>query len=165
MRRLSAASALGRAALSAALLLAALMPSVQAGATEGIVELPVPAKMIYTGQPVTTDMLVMRRFRAASLKHVNYLAAPMDVTGKVAKSTLVPNRPIDMSQLREPWLIEASRPVRIYFRANGVVIGAEAIPLQSAHAGDIIPARNRSTGRVVSGLVLPDGTLEVVTAQ
>jgi flagella basal body P-ring formation protein FlgA len=89
----------------------------------------------------------------------------MDATGKVAKTTLVPNRPIDMSRLREPWLIEASRPVRIYFRANGVVIGGEAIPLQSAHAGDIIPARNRSTGRVVSGLVMPDGTLEVVAAQ
>ncbi len=150
--------------MGAALLGAVSMPF-PAGAAEGIVEVPVPAKMIYTGQPVTTDMLVMRRFRAASLKHFNYLATPKDAMGMVAKSTLVPNRPIDVSQLRQPWLIEASRPVRIYFRANGVVIGAEAIPLQSAHAGDIIPARNRSTGRVVSGLVLPDGTLEVVAAQ
>jgi flagellar basal body P-ring formation protein FlgA len=151
--------------LMGAACLAAIAIASPAGAAEGIVEVPVPAKMIYTGQPVTSDMLVMRRFRASSLKHFNYLAAPKDAMGMVAKSTLVPNRPIDVSQLRQPWLIEASRPVRIYFRANGVVIGAEAIPLQSAHAGDIIPARNRSTGRVVSGLVLPDGTLEVVAAQ
>jgi flagella basal body P-ring formation protein FlgA len=134
-------------------------------AAEAIIEAPVPVKMIYTGQPVTPDMLVMRRFRASALRYVNYLATPQDVAGKVAKTTLVPNRPIDQGQLRAPWLIEASRPVRMYFRSNGVVIGAEAIPLQSAHAGEIIPARNRATGRVISGLVLPDGTLEVVAAQ
>ncbi|GIL00248.1 MAG: flagella basal body P-ring formation protein FlgA [Alphaproteobacteria bacterium] len=150
-----------RDGLAAAALAAVLGGAALAGETAvpTHVDVPVPATMIYAGQPIPLAALTMRRVtsRYAAAAGIAVDAGQLD--GKLARSTLVPGRPIALSQLREPHVINASKPVTIVYRAGALVITGEVIPLSSAAAGERVRARNVDTGLVVSGIAQADGTL------
>ena len=134
----------------------------QAVAGEGEqTDIPVPRVMIYAGQTVDASKLRPRRVPVRYLQTVDVVTRARDAEGKVAKTTLVPSRPIPLSQLRAPDVIEASKPVRMIFRTGGLLIEGEAVPLQAAAAGERIRARNLHTGIVVFGTAMEDGTLLV----
>ena len=124
-------------------------------------DIPVPRVMIYAGQTVDSSKLRPRRVPFSYLRTVDVVTRASEAEGKVAKTTLVPSRPIPLSQLRAPDVIEASKPVRMIYRAGVLLIEGEAVPLQAAAAGERIRARNLHTGIVVFGTAMEDGTLLV----
>jgi flagella basal body P-ring formation protein FlgA len=132
-----------------------------AGQPAGYTVIPVPAKMIYAGQPITRSALTTRRVSNRYLAVASVIVDAGSLDGKTARSTLVPGRPIATNQVREPNVIDASKPTRIIYRSGGLVIVGEAIPLSSAAVGDHIRARNSETGVVISGIAQADGSLLV----
>lgn len=127
----------------------------------GYTEIPVPVTMIYAGQEISGAALGLRRVPNRYLATAQVVVDPDQLEGKLARSTLVPGRPIAINQVREPDVINASRPVKIIYRAGGLLITGEAIPLASASVGELIRARNVDTGVIVSGTAQADGTLLV----
>ena len=132
-----------------------------AGQVNGFSVIPVPATMIYAGQRITGSVLTTRQVPNRYLAVAAVVVDPDVLEGKMARSTLVPGRPIAINQVREPNVIDASKPTRIVFRSGGVTIVGEVVPLASAIAGERIRARNVQTGIVVSGIAQPDGSLLV----
>lgn len=127
----------------------------------GYTAIPVPATMIYAGQRITGAALTTRRVSNRYLSVAAVVVDPDNLKGKMARSTLVPGRPISLNQVREPNVIDASKPTRIIFRSGGLTIVGEVIPLASAAVGERIRARNAETGVVVSGIAQADGSLLV----
>lgn len=128
-------------------------------------EIPVPATMIYAGQAVQPSMMLLRKVPKSYLARTRVVADISLLEGKLARSTLVPGRPIPINQLREPDVIKASRPVRVLFRLNSLEIVGEAMPLSSAAAGERVRARNIDTGLIVTGTARNDGVLVVSESQ
>ncbi|MCB1463479.1 MAG: flagellar basal body P-ring formation protein FlgA [Nitratireductor sp.] len=127
----------------------------------GFSVIPVPATMIYAGQRISGSALTTRRVPNRYLAVAAVIVDAGDLEGKTARSTLVPGRPIAVNQVREPNVIDASKPTRIVFRSGGLMIAGEVIPLASAAAGEFVRARNANTGVVVSGVAQPDGSILV----
>ena len=79
----------------------------------------------------------------------------------MAAKTILPNRLIVPSALREAYAIEAGETATVYYRNGGLSIVMDAVALQSAGYGKPIRVRNTLSGRTISGVVMPDGTVSV----
>ena len=123
------------------------------------VDIPVPKNIIYAGQTVDEALIMWRRVPLRYLRSVQVFENVDEVVGKVARTTLMPNRPIAVNHLRKPDIIKASVPVEVVFRAGNLVIRGMAIPLSGASIGEVLRARNIDTGVVITGIAQPDGTL------
>ncbi|RVA54437.1 flagellar basal body P-ring formation chaperone FlgA, partial [Mesorhizobium sp. M7A.F.Ca.CA.004.09.1.2] len=84
-----------------------------------------------------------------------------ELDGKVAKRTLLPGRYIPSTAIREAWLVEQGASVQIFFIAGGLTISATAVTLQPGVAGDLVKVRNIDSGKILSGTVMADGTIQV----
>ena len=84
----------------------------------------VPTTTVYAGQPVSNVGLSERMF------YIKVDAAPLYVTdvkqalNKVAKRTLPAGRPISLSSLGDPVLIERGQSTKLVFNAGDLVITA-----------------------------------------
>ena len=120
-----------------------------------------PTRVIYPGEPLGQDSVepvtLKRPIRDAGAVATDLAA----VEGKVARRTLVPGKLIPVSALREPWAVEAGRPVEAVFAKGGLSISLSATALQSGAAGDFVRLRNADSGKTFSGTVMPDGTVRV----
>ncbi|TGQ97912.1 flagellar basal body P-ring formation chaperone FlgA, partial [Mesorhizobium sp. M4B.F.Ca.ET.200.01.1.1] len=84
-----------------------------------------------------------------------------ELQGKIAKRTLLPGRYIPSAAIREAWLVEQGAAVQVFFVAGGLTITATAVTLQPGSAGDFIKVRNSDSGKILSGTVMADGTIQV----
>ncbi len=121
----------------------------------------VPTTTVYAGQPVSNVGLSERMF------YIKVDAAPLYVTdvkqalNKVAKRTLPAGRPISLSALGDPVLVERGQNTKLVFNAGDLVITASGVSMEPGSAGDFIKVRNVDSGRIVSGTVLSDGSVRV----
>jgi flagellar basal body P-ring formation protein FlgA len=122
--------------------------------------LPVPAMTLYPGDLITDQSLVDREFPADSaMSRLAGARTRADLVGKVARRTLLPGQPISMNAVGKPTIVAAGGKVQIVYEDGGLRITAFGIALQSGSAGDIISARNSSSGLTISGTMQADGTL------
>ncbi len=122
-------------------------------------DIPVPKNIIYAGQMVDESLIMWRRVPVRYLRRVQVFESIDEVIGKMARTTLMPNRPIAINHLRKPDIIKASVPVEVFYKAGNLVIRGTAIPLSGAAVGEALRARNVDTGVVITGIAQPDGTL------
>ena len=123
------------------------------------VDIPVPSGVIYPGQQITTAMLMPRTVPLAYLGRVSVFAGHPGLVGKVARTTLLPNRPIQLNQVVEPNVVQANVPTIMRYEKGPLLITAEVQPLDSAKAGELVRVRTRFSKMVVSGVAQPDGTI------
>ncbi|MDN2566600.1 flagellar basal body P-ring formation chaperone FlgA [Aquibium sp. A9E412] len=154
MTRLPVAAAL-RLVVALALLAAA---SPAARAQEQAVT---PTRVIYPGQTVTPDALQVVTLRRPPRGVSAIVVVPEEITGKVARRTLLPGRLIPQGSVRDPYLVETGAPVTVTLVEGALTIALTAVPLQPGAAGDFIKLRNADSGVVFSGVVLADGTVRV----
>jgi flagellar basal body P-ring formation protein FlgA len=146
--------------LAAAVLL--LLASAHACANEPeTISLPVPRVAIYPGDTISADALYERMFVARSVARATVLEAQSAVIGKVARRTLLPNQPISLNAIRDPFVIAQGKQAFLVFKADGLTITSSAVALQNGGVGDIVTARNADSGIVVRGAVQADGTIRV----
>jgi flagella basal body P-ring formation protein FlgA len=81
--------------------------------------------------------------------------------GKVARRTLLPGRMIPTGSVRDAWIVEPGKPVRVVYMQGGLEIALSAIALQAGAAGDVVRLRNADSGSIFAGTVMEDGTVRV----
>ncbi len=130
--------------------------STRAGETTPI---PVPKQVVYAGQLISSNLLRDRTVPNSYLNRVSVFVSWTDVVGKVARTTLIPNRPIPTNQVVEPDVIKVNRPAILRYSTSSLRITAEVVPLNSSKVGGLVRARNSQTGIIVSGIAQADGTI------
>lgn len=147
------------AALSAAICFALVTPAGAASIVK--LEMPVPTVTIYPGDPITQDLITMRRMRIRSRAVPSYHRSPRPIVGKVARRTLIAGRPIPVNSLRAPHLITEGDHVRVHFNVGGLSITGVGLALQSGRKGQMIGLRNLDSGITVRGRVVAAGIVSV----
>jgi flagellar basal body P-ring formation protein FlgA len=122
----------------------------------------VPTQIIYPGEVISAG-----RVEEVDVTNPNlaggYAQRVGEVTGLVSKRTLLPGRTITLASLREPYAVTRGSAVRLVFAMGTMTISASGTPLEDAAIGDVIRVRNTDSGITVSGTVMADGTIQVVS--
>ncbi len=120
-------------------------------------------RVIYPGQSL--DMAGTRNIRLRrSLPKGSRVVRSLDqIAGKVARRTILPNRPILATALRDPYLVESGKPVRITYNSRGISISLTGVALNSGIQGDLIRIRNVDSGKTIVGTVMPDASVQVLS--
>ncbi|KQT45185.1 flagellar biosynthesis protein FlgA [Aureimonas sp. Leaf454] len=126
------------------------------------IELPVPSVVIYPGQNILDRGVTSVRFKVPGNKLAAYVVETDMLTDMLAKRTLLPNKPIMLSDLKSPDLVRSGVPTPIVYREPGVFITAVGLPLASAAEGETVRVRNADSGVTISGVVAKDGSIEVL---
>ncbi|MDD9333664.1 MAG: flagellar basal body P-ring formation chaperone FlgA [Bartonella sp.] len=121
----------------------------------------VPDKSIYAGQRISDIGLSEKHFFIKSDAASLYVMDMKQILHKVAKRTLTAGRPIALSSLGDPVLIERGQATKLIFQTHNLQITALGVVLQSGSSGDVIRVRNSDSGRVVTGTVLQNGDVRV----
>lgn len=122
--------------------------------------LPMPRVTVYPNDTITEDMLVDRAHfgeghgRAVFTTHEG-------LVGKVSKQTLLPNAPIPINAVRDPFAIKLGQAAVVVFKSGGLVISGTAVPLQAGSVGEMIALRNTESNTTIRGIVQADGTVRV----
>ncbi len=83
------------------------------------------------------------------------------VIGREARVALYEGRPIRLSDIGPPAVVERNQIVPLVFQANGLQITAEGRSLSRAAPGDLVRVMNMSSRTTVSGRVDANGTVYV----
>ena len=121
----------------------------------------VSTRVIYPGQTVEASALEEIALRKAPRTSAAYAVAVEDLEGKVARRTLLPGKLVPLSSVREAYLVERGASVQVVFTAGALTISATAVTLEPGSAGDMVKLRNLDSGKVISGVVMADGTVRV----
>ena len=147
-----------RHALAALLALAGFAWAGPALAQQTVV---VPTRVIYPGETLTSDALEEVPFTNRPALLATVAVGQREAEGKVAKRTLLPGRMIPTAGLREPFAVEAGKPVSVTFSHGALTISITGVPLQPGAVGDMIKVRKIDSGVVFTGTVLADGSVAV----
>lgn len=126
------------------------------------IELQVPTAVIYPGQNILDRGVSGARFKVPADKLGSYVIERGMLNDMIARRTLLPNKPIMLSDLKSPDLVRAGVPAPIIYREPGLLITAVGLPLASGAEGDAIRVRNADSGITISGIVAKDGSIEVL---
>jgi flagella basal body P-ring formation protein FlgA len=143
-------------------MVAAAFVSISPAALAGGAVAIVPNEVIYPGQDIDVSLLREVEVTNPNIRP-DYVSSLADLKGTVARRTLLPGHVIPMSSVRAAYAVERGSDVTLVFSASGLTITAPGRPLESAAVGDSIDVRNVETGVTVSGLVMADGSVRVVT--
>ncbi|WP_070999263.1 flagellar basal body P-ring formation chaperone FlgA [Methylobacterium sp. C1] len=149
-RRVRALGAAGLAARAAA-----VMATGPAIAAEQM--LPVPVATIYAGDVIKPTMLREQAFPEGYRPRLPVADTAARAVGRIARRTLLPGETIPSIALEEAKLVTRGAPAVIVFEEHGVTISTVGTALANAAVNEAVNVRNAATGRVVQGIVQPDG--------
>ncbi len=89
------------------------------------------------------------------------LTAPEDAVGQEARETIFAGRPIHPGDLRPAAVVERNDLVRLTYTAGLIAIITEGRALDRGAPGDRVRVMNLSSRSTISGVVGPDGVVEV----
>ncbi|MFZ2099995.1 MAG: flagellar basal body P-ring formation chaperone FlgA [Oricola sp.] len=118
-------------------------------------------RVIYPGQVVTADAIVETPLFSPLAPGMEVIRDAEMMIGKVAAKTILPRRLIAPNALRDAYAVEAGEVTTVYYRAGALTIAMDAVALQSAGFGKTVRVRNTDSGRTITGIVQPDGTVAV----
>ena len=84
-----------------------------------------------------------------------------EAVGKEAKVTLYPGRPILVAQLGAPALVQRNALVRMNYARGPLRIVTDGRALDRGGVGEPVRVMNLASRQTVTGIVAPDGTVEV----
>jgi flagella basal body P-ring formation protein FlgA len=142
------------------LALAALPAAVPVRAAQ-IEWLPVAAVTIYPGDIITETMLTEGKFPEGTSINRPVAMSNEEIVGKVARRTLLPGRLIPRNTVAVPDLVARGTIVPAIYEDRSLVITASVMALQAGALGAMIQVRNIESGKVIVGLVQPDGSVRV----
>jgi len=138
--------------------LALLAPGLAAVAQEmGVI----PTRVIYPGETIDASALKMAKVRKDRTSTVVIAHAASELVGKVAQRTLLANRFVPLTYVRDAYVVEAGKPVYAELVQGGLTISISAVTLEPGVTGDVVKVRNVDSGKTFSGTVMPDGTVRV----
>ena len=129
--------------------------------TAGQVQVPVPRGVVYPGEVIGDAHLIEKPFQSEAVAGAAVFASRDGLVGKVAKQTLLPNAPISLSSVREPFAVKLGQPTVVVFQSGSLVISGTAVSLQQGAVGEVISLRNTDSGTTIRGVIQGDGTVRV----
>lgn len=123
-------------------------------------ELPVPKLTIYPGELIRADVLGTKLFGSA-VERLPVVRSVDAAVGRIARRTLLPQKPIPLNALREADVVQQGKSVKIVFASGGLVITGEGVALQSGGVGDTLNVRNVDSGATIRGIAQADGTVRI----
>jgi flagella basal body P-ring formation protein FlgA len=124
----------------------------------------VPTRVIYPGDVISPEALEQVPLRRKLRDPGAIVYRSQDLSGKIAKRTLLPGRLVTVGSVREAWVVERGATVQVQFLHGPLEITVAGVPLESGSVGDLIRLRNVDTGVVFTGIVMIDGTVRVTTS-
>jgi flagella basal body P-ring formation protein FlgA len=143
-------------------LVAGVLAAADASAAQ-IEILPVASVTIYPGDTITDGMIADGRFAEGTTAAYPVVATRAELTGKVARRTLLPGRLIARNSVGVPDLVQKGAIVPAIFESGSLVITTSVIALQSGVLDEAIQARNVDSGKVIVGSVQADGSLRIAS--
>ncbi len=122
----------------------------------------VPTRIIYPGETIDPAALEEVGVTNPNLKG-NYAHRIGDVAGRVTDRTLLPGRTIIVDFLRDPYTVKRGAAVKIVYSSDGLTISATGTPMEDGGVGQIVRVRNVESGVTISGTVLADGSIKVLS--
>lgn len=148
-------------ALALAPAIAAFASTSPSVATEAAREILVPRGVIYPGDVISADALVLRKVVRDTASPPIFGENSDDLVGKVARRTLLRGEFIPSSAVREPAAIMQGRRYKLTYVSKMFSIVGVGIPLQSAAVGEMVSVRNPDSGLIIKARVRADQTLAV----
>ena len=133
-----------------------------ATAVAGRIEvLPVASVTIYPGDLIAEEMLTDAKFPEGTSVNLPVIVSRADLTGMVARRTILPGRLIARNAVGRPELVARGAIVPAIYEDGDLVITASVLALQSGSLNEMVQVRNIDSGKVIVGLVQADGTIRV----
>lgn len=82
-----------------------------------------------------------------------------------AKVTLYPGRPIRVGEMGPKSVVKRNQLVSIEYQSGGLIIKAEGRAMTDASVGELVRAQNVISKTIVTGTVMPNGTVRVFSAE
>jgi len=112
------------------------------------------------GEVITTDMLSLQSRDTAALPY-GYLNNLADAIGKTLKRPMVAGSVLSPDAMETQRIIKRGQLVTVISRIGGLEVRAQATALSDAGQGDRLRAENKSSHRVIEGVVRSADTIEV----
>lgn len=112
------------------------------------------------GELITAEMLSFQSRDTATLPY-GYLTSLPDAVGKTLKRPLVAGSVLSPDAMEMQRIIKRGQLVTVFSRVGGLEVRAQATALSDAGQGERIRAENKSSKRVVEGVVRSADTIEV----
>ena len=132
-----------------------------AAAAAPVEHLPVAAVVIYPGDIIDESMLSEEEFPGGTSAAYPVVATAAELSGKVAKRTLLPGKLIARNAVAEPELVARGSIVLAVFEDGALKMSTTALALQAGSLGAGIQVRNIDSGKIIFGVVQPDGTVRI----
>jgi len=130
------------------------------GELKARVKVPAPTRWIKPREIVAADDLVVMTVDVPSLSH-DFVLDPRAVIGKQVLRPLSPRQPIRKIMLDDPPVIRKGDRVIIEVRRGGLLVQTVGLAKAAGKNGEMIPVKNRNSGREVLGTVMAAGLVEV----
>jgi flagellar basal body P-ring formation protein FlgA len=111
------------------------------------------------GQQLTAEDLSLQVAELTQLP-AGVLSTVQEAVGKVLSSGVVAGNPLRQDMLRAPILVHQGQSVRLVAQGQGFKVSSEGRALSNGAAGQQVQVKAQN-GQTVSGVVQPDGTIEV----
>jgi len=135
--------------------------AIGAGVAQAAETVLVPNRVIYPGETVEAAALSAVTLLEGKIAPADMAVALPDIEGKVAKRTLLPGRYVPINALRDAFLVDKGAAVEAVFVSGSLRISASAVTLTAGSAGDAMKVRNVDSGKILSGILMADGTVMV----
>jgi flagellar basal body P-ring formation protein FlgA len=88
-----------------------------------------------------------------------------DMIGRETRIAIFRGQPVRLADLGDPALVERNQTVPLVFRQGALEIHAAARSLDRASAGQTLRVMNLASRAVVTGQVMPDGSVRVIATR
>lgn len=106
--------------------------------------------------------LFKREFRDISKIPTTTIEHIHQIEGKLAKRTLLENRPLTTEHVELPAIVMAGSDVKVVANKENIVVTIDAVAREEGRLGEIIQVRDYSGKRIINAKVLDEKTLEWV---
>jgi len=112
------------------------------------------------GEVIAADMLSLQTRDTAALPY-GYLSNLSEATGKTLKRPLVAGSVLSPDAMESQHIIKRGQLVTLFSRAGGLEVRAQGTALSDAGQGERLRVENKSSHRVVEGVVRDADTIEI----
>ena len=124
------------------------------------VTIPTLTRKVNKGEVLNEDMFKETKYPKDKLS-VLIIQDIKESIGKSAKKTLQPNKPVKLSELMSPTIINKGQKVTLQFNKTALIIETLGVALEAGGLDDIIKLKNIDSGKLVIGRIKNAQVVEV----
>ena len=122
---------------------------------------PVQADTIVAARTIRAQTILTGQDLAIKRNDIEGGVMAEQLIGKEARVSLYAGRPISLTDVGPPALVERNQIVPLVYEVNGLRISAEGRSLARAGPGEYVRVMNMSSRATIMGQVMPDGRIKI----